>query len=87
MQWVVPPYTGNRRASQCLKAALKRLKFAPSESDTTATLFLSFFRLDSGLLAVKMRAKTRNAVLGQVTVDASGKVIVDCDPNNPLCGL
>jgi tRNA A-37 threonylcarbamoyl transferase component Bud32 len=87
VQWVVPPYTGNRAASQCLKAALKRLKFAPSETDTTATLFLSFFRLDSGLLAVKMRAKTRNAVLGQVTVDASGKVIVDCDPNNPLCGL
>ncbi len=87
VRWVAPPYMGNYKASQCLKAALARLTFPSGESDTSATLFLNFSRLDSGLLAVKMRAKTRNAMLGRVTVDASGRVHVDCDPSNPLCGL
>ncbi|MCP4444589.1 MAG: serine/threonine protein kinase [Myxococcales bacterium] len=87
VRWVAPPYQGNGKASRCLEGSLKRLTFPASDSATTATLFLSFFRLESGMLAVNMRAKTRSASLGQVTVDARGKVLVDCSPSNPLCGL
>ncbi len=87
VRWVAPPYKGNAVAGRCLEKALKRLTFPASDSATTATLFLSFFRLESGLLAVNMRAKTRKASMGQVTVDAKGRILVDCSPNNPLCGL
>ncbi len=87
VQWVTPPYQGNQDASRCLEQALMRLDFPNSDSDTTATLHLSFFRLESGMLAVNMRAKTRTASLGQVTVDQRGHVLVDCSPHDPLCGL
>ncbi len=87
VRWVAPPFKGNAEAGRCLEKALKRLTFPVSDSATTATLSLSFFRLDSGLLAVNMRAKTRKASMGQVTVDAKGRILIDCSPNNPLCGL
>lgn len=86
VRWVDPRST-NPIGSHCLRSSLKRLQFPSRETETTATLSLSFYRLESGLLAVDMSAKTRNAVLGQVTVDAEGRVIMDCEPNNPLCGL
>lgn len=87
VEWVTPPYQGSQVANHCLERALKRLDFPASSSETTATLHLSFFRLESGMLAVNMRAKTRTASLGQVTVDSHGRVLIDCSPNDPLCGL
>lgn len=88
VKWVAKPYQGSRGAGTCLKTALSRLTFPAGDTATTATLTLSFFRLpETGLLAVSMRAATRSASLGQVTVDASGRVLVDCQPSDPLCGL
>lgn len=87
VKWVAPPLFGNPRASRCLERALEKITLPASDGATTATLHLSFFRLDSGLLAVNMRAKTRHASLGQVTIDSKGRVLVDCSATDPLCGL
>jgi hypothetical protein len=87
VKWVTPPMGGNPLARKCLEKALAKITLPASDSATTATLHLSFFRLDSGLLAVNMRAKTRHASLGQVTIDSKGRVLVDCTPTDPLCGL
>ncbi len=87
VKWVAPPYQGDHSASKCLERALKRLSFPDSGVATTATLTLSFYRLESGMLAVRMRAKTRNAGEGGVTTDSKGRIVLDCDPMDPLCGL
>jgi hypothetical protein len=87
VKWAVGPYKGNDRANMCLEKALMRLNFPAASAATTASLLLVFFRLESGLLAVNMRASTRSASLGQVTVDAKGRVLVDCPPSDALCGL
>jgi hypothetical protein len=87
VKWVTPPIGGNPLAWTCLKKALEKITLPASDGATTATLHLSFFRLESGLLAINMRAKTRQASLGQVTIDARGRVLVDCTPTDPLCGL
>lgn len=87
VKWVAPPYQGSHGASKCLERALKKLVFPENRATTTATLILSFYRLESGMLAVRMRARTRNAGNGDVSTDSKGRIVVDCDPMDPLCGL
>ncbi len=88
VKWVTPALGGDRRSNRCLEKALTRITLPAADGATTATMVFSFFLLqDSGLPAVNMRAKTRHAQLGQVTVDARGRVLVDCSPKDPLCGF
>ncbi len=88
VKWVTPPMGGHPSANGCLAKALKRITLPSAEGATTATLHLSFFLLaESGLPAVNMRSQTRHAELGQVTVDSAGRVLVDCTPEDPLCGF
>jgi serine/threonine protein kinase len=87
VQFVSAPYHGDRRTNRCLKQALMKLEMPAASTATKATLLLSFFRLDTGHLAVNMQTKTRQAALGQVTVDSKGRFLVDCPPSDPLCGL
>jgi hypothetical protein len=88
VKWVTPAIGGNRRANQCLEKALTRITLPTADGATNATLVFSFFLLqESGLPAVNMRAQTRHAQLGQVTVDSKGRVLVDCTPTDPLCGF
>ena len=75
------------KANACIERSLAKLSFPSGKTATTASLHLAFFRLESGLLAVNLRASTRTASLGQVTIDSRGRVLVDCQPEDPLCGL
>lgn len=88
VEWVTPPMGGVRGANRCLARVLERITLPGAEGATTATLHLSLLRLpESGLPTLNLRSKTRHAELGEVTIDSEGRVLVDCDPSDALCGL
>ena len=85
--WTRPPYQGSPTAARCLDSVLRRLALPKWPEKTTATVDMTFYRLDTGALGAQVDVKTRAAGSRAVRTDGSGRVLIDCNPQDPLCGL